>query len=178
MKRTLNIFLILISTLCYSQNSSESDVFKKIVDYEIGKGILGIYVQCEKPKTFFDQNDFKEKTGLKVPENILIEIEKNGIKSSNGMWNSKFTNGLNYSSGFIKIKNCLTKKDVEEIFNKTNTRQNILSISDPIFDDNYENCVVSVTYSNFPGSSSGHKYFLKKIYGVWVVIVEYELWLT
>ena len=103
MKRTLNIFLILISTLCYSQNSSESDVFKKIVDYEIGKGILGIYVQCEKPKTFFDQNDFKEETGLKVPENILIEIEKNGIKSSNGIWNSKFTNGLNYSSDFIKI---------------------------------------------------------------------------
>ena len=72
----------------------------------------------------------------------------------------------------------MTKKDVEEIFNKTKTRQNILSISDPIFDDNYENCVVSVTYSKFPGSAYGPKYFLKRVYGVWVVIVEYELWIT
>ncbi len=110
MKQALNTFLILISTFCYSQSTSESDVFKKIIDYEIGKGVLGIYVQCEKSKTFFHQNDFKKETGLKVPENILMEIEKNGIKSSNGIWNSKFTNRLNYSSDFIKIKHWLTKK--------------------------------------------------------------------
>ena len=110
MKRTLNILLILISTLSYAQNSSESDVFKIIIDYEIRKGTLGIYVKCEKPKTFFDQNNFKEQTGLEVPVNILIEIEKNGIKSSEGIWDSELTNGLNYSSDFIKIKKCLTKK--------------------------------------------------------------------
>ncbi len=74
--------------MSYSQNSSESDVFKKIIDYEIGKGTLGIYVQCNKPKTFFDLNDFKEQTGLEVPENILKEIEKNGTKSSDGIWNT------------------------------------------------------------------------------------------
>lgn len=80
MKRTLNIILILISTLSYSQNSSEFDVLRKIIDHEIGKGTLGIYIQCEKPKISFDQKDFIEQTGLKVPENILNEIEQNGTK--------------------------------------------------------------------------------------------------
>ncbi len=178
MKRTLNIILILISTLSFSQNSSESDVFKKIIDYEIGKGTLGIYVQCNKPKTFFNLNDFKEQSGLEVPENILKEIEKNGTKSSDGIWNTELINKLNYSSTFIKSKKCLTKKDAEQIFKETNKRQNIISISEPIFDNNYENCVVCISYSKFTGSAYGHTYFLKKVYGVWTIIDEYEQWMT
>ncbi len=178
MKRTLNILLILISTLSYSQNSSESDVFKKIFDYEIGKGILGVYVQCEKPKTSFDLKDFKEQTGLNVPESILNEIEINATKSSNGIWNSELINELNYGSDFIKNKKCLTKKDAELIFRKTKKRQNIVSISEPVFDNNYENCVVSVSYWKFTGSAYGKKYFLKKVYGIWTIIVEYEQWMT
>jgi len=178
MKRNLNIFLILISTLSFSQNNSEFEVFKKIIDHEIGKGILGIYIQCEKPKTFFDQKDFKEQTGLEVPENILKEIEINGTKSSDGIWNSELISELSYGSDFIKSKKCLTKKDAELIFEKTKKRQTIVSISEPIFDNNYENCVVSVTYWKFTGSAYGHKYFLKKVYGVWTVIVEYGMWMT
>jgi len=178
MKRTLNILLILISTLSYSQKSSESDVFKKIINYEIGKGTLGIYVLCEKPKNFFDLNDFKEKCGLEVPENILKEIEKNGTKSSDGIWNTELINKLNYGSDFIKSKKCLTRKDAEQIFKETNKRQNIILISEPIFDNNYENCVIYISYSKFTGSAYGHTYFLKKVYGVWTVIGEYEHWMT
>lgn len=178
MKRTLNILLILISTLSYSQNHSESDVFKKIVDHEIGKGILGIYIQCEKPKTLFEHKDFLEQTGLEVPEIILKEIEKNGEKSKDGIWEPELISELNYGSDFITVKKCLTKKDVEQIFKKTKKRQNIVSISEPIFDNKYENCVVSVRYWKFTGSAYGIKYFLKKVYGVWTVIVKYEMWMT
>jgi hypothetical protein len=180
MKEILNIFLILISALSYSQNSSESDVFKKIIDHEVEKGTLGIYIQCEKAKTFFENNDFNEQTGLEVPENILKEIEINGTESSsNGIWNSEQINELNYGAHFIiKNKKCLTKKDAEQIFKKTKRRQNIISISEPIFDNNYENCIVSVSYSKFTGSAYGYKCFLKKVYGVWTVIVEYEQWMT
>jgi len=178
MKRTLNILLILVSTVCYSQNSSESEVFKKIIDYEIGKGTTGIYIQCEKPKTYFDYKDFKVETGLEVPENILNEIEVNGTKSSDGIWNSELINELNFNSDIIKTKNCLNKKDAEQIFAKTKKRQNILSISEPIFDNKYENCVVSVNYWKFTGSAYGHKYFLKKVYGVWTIITEFDFWMT
>lgn len=178
MKRTLNIILILISTLSYSQNSSEYDVLRKIIDHEIGKGTLGIYIQCEKPKISFDQKDFIEQTGLKVPENILNEIEQNGTKSSKGTWKSELISKLNYSSDFIKINKCLTKEDAELMLKKTRKRQNIISISEPIFDNNSENCVISITYWKFSGSAYGHRYFLKKVYGIWTVIVEYDTWMT
>ncbi|SDB51211.1 hypothetical protein SAMN03097699_1820 [Flavobacteriaceae bacterium MAR_2010_188] len=178
MKRTLNILLILISTLSYSQNSSEFDVFKKIIDHEIGKGTLGIYIQCEKPKTFFDYKDFKEQTGLEVPENILKEIEINGTKRSNGIWKSEILSGLSYGSDSIKSKKCLTTNNAERLFKKTKLRQTILIISEPIFDNNYENCVVSVTHRKFIGSAYGHSYFLKKVYGLWTVIVIYGIWMT
>jgi len=175
MKRILNILVILISTLSYSQNNTESNVFKKIINYEIGKCGRGMYVQCEKPKTFFDAKDFKVETGLNVPENILKEIELNESKSKMGIWNSELITELNYSKDFIKSKNCLTKNDAEQLFKKTNKRQKILSISEPIFDNNYENCIVSVSYLKFPGSAYGKKYFLKKIYGSWTVIIEYKI---
>ena len=65
------LLFLTISTLCFSQNNSESDVLKKIIDEQIGKSTFGIYVQCEKYKTFFDLKEFKEETGLEVPEKIL-----------------------------------------------------------------------------------------------------------
>lgn len=178
MKRTLNILLIIISTLSYSQNSSESEVFRKIINHEISKGTLAIYIQCDKPKTFFHQKNFKEQTGLEVPENILKEIEINGTKSSDGIWHSKLIKELNYGPDYIKTKECLTKKDAEQLFIKTKKRQNIVTISEPLFDNNYENCVVSVSYYKFTGSAYGQEYFLKKVYGVWTVIVEYGMWIT
>ncbi|HSD08152.1 hypothetical protein [Flavobacterium sp.] len=72
----------------------------------------------------------------------------------------------------------MTKKDAEEIFIKTKKKQNIISISAPIFDNNYENCVVSVSYLKFTNSSSGSTFFLKKVYGVWTVIAVYGIWMT
>ncbi|AWH74782.1 hypothetical protein DCS32_11620 [Dokdonia sp. Dokd-P16] len=178
MKRTLNILLILIATVGYSQNNSESEVFRKIIDYEIVKGGRGMNIQCEKPKTSFDAKDFKVATGLNIPENVLKEIELNESKSRVGIWNSELINELIYNKDFIKNKECLTKKDAEKLFKKTKKRQNIISISEPIFDNKYENCVVSVRYWKFTGSAYGKKYFLKKVYGIWTVIVEYEIWMT
>jgi hypothetical protein len=85
---------------------------------------------------------------------------------------------LNYGPVTIKSNKCLTEKEVEQIFKKTKKWQKIISISEPIFDNNYENCVVSINYWNFTESASGSKYFLKKIYGLWTVIAEYEFLMT
>jgi hypothetical protein len=179
MKRIFKILLILISTLSYSQNNSESDVFKKIIEYQMGRGEYGIYVQCEKyVTTFFDQAIFKEETELEVPESILKEIEINAAKSSNGIWNSELISEVNGRSGFIKNNKCLTETEVKEIFEKTKKRQKVISISTPVFDNNFENCVVSVSYWRFTGSGSGSKYFLKKVYGIWTVIAVYGIWIT
>lgn len=58
--------------MSYSQNNSESDVFKKIIDYEIGKGGQGMYVQCEKPTTFFDVKVFKYNFAFFLVEKFRI----------------------------------------------------------------------------------------------------------
>ncbi|AVR46045.1 hypothetical protein C7S20_12705 [Christiangramia fulva] len=156
----------------------EQNIFKKVIDHEIEKGTTRIYIECEKSKTAFDLKDFKENVQLEIPENILKEIEQNGATSKNENWNSKFISKLNYPPDILKSKKCLTKKNVELLFQKTNKRQNVISISKPIFDDNYENCIVSVTFWKFTGSAYGYKCFLTKIYGIWTVVVEYAQWMT
>lgn len=176
MKGIFKILLILISTLGYSQSKPEFEVFREVIGREISSG--GLYIQCAKPKTFFDPRDFTNQTGLDVPSNILIEIEKNTNESNDGFWKSKLINELKYGSDFIKSKKCLSHKDVERLLKKTGERQSVVSISEPIFDINYENCVVSVTYWKYTGSAYGYSYFLKKVYGVWTIIITYEPWIT
>ena len=187
MNRTLNIFLLLISTLSYSQNNSEFDIFKKIIDYEIGQGSSYIYLRCEKTKTFFDQNSLKEQTGLKVPKTILEEIKKNALKSNAGIWNPDLIKELNYGSDFINnekcltlkdAEKCLTLKDAEKLFNKSGKKLSVILLSQPIFDSKFEHCVISISYLTFTGSAYGHTYFLKKVYGIWTIIVEYEPWMS
>lgn len=173
MKQTLKILLILISTLGYSQNNSESHIFRKIIEREIERGAIDIYIKCEKPKTTFNQKVFKEETLFDVPKNILAEIEINGTKSRDGVWNSELINDLYKISHSIN-KNCLTKKEAEEILKNTKKTQNIISISDPIFDNNHENCIVSITYWKFSPKFYGNKYFLKKVYGVWTILTDYD----
>ncbi|NAS32749.1 hypothetical protein GTQ40_17345 [Flavobacteriaceae bacterium R38] len=178
MKRVVNIFLILIPILSYAQSNPESEIFQKVIDYEISKEASGIFIRCKKPKTFFNQTDFIEQTGLEVPKSVLNEIEKNAKMSTHGVWNSELIQEMSYHADFIKEKECLTSKDIEKLFERTGKRQSVISLSQPIFDSKFENCVVSVTYLKFTGSAYGQKYFLKKVYGVWVVIMEYDFWMT
>ena len=145
---------------------------------KIGQGTSNIYLRCEKMKTFFDQNSFKEQTGLKVPENILEEIEKNALESNAGIWNPELIKELNYGSDFVKNEKCLTLKDADKLFNKSEERLSVILLSQPIFDSKFEHCVISISYLRFTGSAYGHTYFLKKVYGIWTVIVEYEPWMT
>lgn len=44
MKIALKIVLLLVSTLSLSQNKSENEVFKKIIDHEIKKNKTKIYI--------------------------------------------------------------------------------------------------------------------------------------
>ena len=164
--------------MIYCQNKSEDEIFKKMINNEIVKDISGIYIECKKPITPFNIIEFKEETaGFEVPEIILKEIE-NSKTNNNEIWNSELIDELQYKSGLIKSKNCLSKEDIELIFKKTRKRQNIVLISKPIFDNNYENCVVSIIHSRFTGSAYGNSYFLKKVYGIWTIIIEYGYWMT
>jgi hypothetical protein len=49
---------------------------------------------------------------------------------------------------------------------KNKEKQNIVSISGPVFDKNYENCVVPISSWKFTKVLMAYKYFLKKVYGI------------
>ncbi len=180
MKRTLNILLIFISTISYAQNieEKEAEIFEKIVTHEFQYG--GIYIGCNKSKTYFDSDELTKQSGLEVPENILEELTKSSELSEKGTWNPELIkrNRKKYSTEYIKKGKCLSLKDSERLFERTKKRQTIVSISQPIFDSEFKNCIVSVSYLKYKGSAHGNKYFLKKVYGKWIIIDTYDIWLT
>ncbi|WP_041557725.1 hypothetical protein [Cellulophaga algicola] len=178
MRQTSYIILLLISTWSYSQNNSGDAVFKKIIHYEIQQDTIGIYISCEKSKAFFDKEDLKEQTVLEVPEKILNELEENATKSNHGSWDSELITELNYGSDFIKSMQCLSLKEAQLLYDKKKKRQHIITLSEPVFDNDYENCVISVSFQYFTGSAHGYSYFLKKTDGVWTVIAYYDAWIS
>jgi hypothetical protein len=178
MKKALKIVILLISALSFSQNKSENEVFKKIIGHVIEKNKSVIYIKCEKLNTRFDTKEFKEENeGFAISETTLNEFENNNI-IINEIWNSELIKQLEFNSTYIKTTNCLTKEEIELIFKKTNKRQNIVSISKPLFDNNFENCIVSIIYSKSFRSASGQSYFLKKIKGIWTIVMEFGNWMT
>ena len=178
MVKALKTLLLLITTLSFSQNKSENEVLKKIVDHEIQKNKATIYIECKKTNTSFNIEEFKEESaGLEISEITLNEFKNNNIHTDE-VWNSELIKQLEFNSIYIKSTNCLTKEEIELIFKNTNKRQNIVSISKPVFDNNFESCIVSVMYSKSFRSASGQSYFLKKVNGIWEIIMEFRQWIT
>ena len=174
------ILLIIIFPLwTYSQPEYESEIFRSILNFETEKGATRLYIQCNKAKTFFTIKDFKDRSGLQVPDSILTELENSSSNSINAFWDSDLSEAINLGLEITHhLDKCLTKDEVIELFDSTQTRQTVIGISQPIFDSKHENCVVSINYWNFIGSAWGHSYFLRKVYGKWVVIETFGFWMT
>lgn len=172
-------YLILVFVSYAFQGYSQDDKFK-IFDVIISRGnshTTELYIQCEKENTYFSKSEFKKQTGSNVPEEILDQIESN-LNSRNPL--SEWPKELGFSifkKYGLKNKNCLTKDEIKKLFDETG-RQSIIAISDPVFDEKKEHCVVSVTYIMYHGSASGMSLFLMKVYGKWVVLDKFDHWVS
>ena len=170
MKKLTFMILFLISIQSNAQNKLKLEVLESILKYEIENSDNVLYLECIKPKTYFNYQDFTKQISFDIQIEVLEELEKNASRSEDRFWKSKSMRALN--------KNCLSKKDISKLFEKTRKRHYVLSISDPIFSDNNEYCIVSISYLIFPGSAFGNSYFLQKIKGVWSIKATYDSWLT
>jgi len=178
MKKIKTILIIfLLPILTYSQCDYETEIFQSVINFEIEKGATELYFQCEKDKTFFTLTDFRKESVMKVPDSIMNEIMNSANNSFNSIWDPAILGTINYSKS-QHLEKCLTKDEIIALFNSTKKRQTVLSISQPIFDLKHENCIVSITYWYYTGSASGHSYFIKKIYGKWVIIETFGMWIT
>ena len=165
----------------------ETSIFKKIILDEIandivsGKSELGFYISCNKSLYSFNKNYFLDQSDLiDVPENILLELVEDSKKEykKNQKWSNKSLKNLHLPEGVLRIKKCLNKKEITQLFEREKIRQIIFEISKPILDKKMEHCIVNVTTIYFTGSASGISLFLKKIYGIWVVVFVFDEWIT
>ena len=80
---------------------------------------------------------------------------------------------LKYS---LKAKECPIGKN--KLFKNEKELSHIFEISKPIFDNKSEHSIVEfITSSSLsPESISGSSFFLKKVYGKWVIVEEFDYW--
>lgn len=186
--RTINFLNILFVTFLFmtckiqsqkNEMTEEEEIFKTIIYDRVIKGELNFYISCDKILIPFSKENFLKQTGLKnISENVLNEIENySKNKNEEKKWSNDFIPKLGLVNQIKSVK-CLTKKNKEKLFNQVNNRQAIFSVYKPVFDNKKEHCVVHFTYMAYPGSVFGNSYFLKKIYGKWVIVEEYDHWLS
>jgi hypothetical protein len=169
------LFILVDPTFAQRSHSGDDDILKSILEYEIGNGQF--YIQCEKPKTYFDPAEFVSQNGTGVRAKILTQLRDKSLRSSDGMWETSLFDSENIKP-FLIEEHCLTKEDCGRLFDSTGKRQRIICVSDPVFDNHEQHCVVSITHLSFKGSASGHSYFLKKVYGRWLIVFVYDDWAT
>ncbi len=186
MKINNKIYVIFFLTLFFSCKSLsqrekiESQIFRTIIFDRLVKEHSEFFIECDKHVIPFDENDFLEQTGLiDLPKNVLFELKKNSKNAiKNEKWSNSLLEELNLGSGFLKLRKCLNNEGIASLFEKEEKRQTIFGISKPIFDDKKQHCVIYVSILAFPGSVSGSSFFLKKVYGKWVIVQEYDFWMS
>ena len=161
------LLIILFNIKSYSQENHQNEIFKIIDDYESRTGYT-LY-SCTKLKTSFNKKDLLEKTD-KIPVRILNEISDNSINSVESVWDDKlFKQKL--------IKKCFDENNYNAFRNKNNDKNPILYISEPIFDSTKKHCIVSVEYKTHGNMNYGTSYLLKKTYGLWSIITDFNVWM-
>lgn len=159
-----------------------------------------LFFDCERINTIFNKNDFLLQTDLKgVPIKILDELEADAIfKNSQKKFEIKNKWPENFLSDILRkfnrflwtnrlgSENCVTSSQYRKIFyndglkhqflKDTNTikNPNLIMLSNPIFDLKKEHCIITLVDSYFPGSFVSRDFFLKKIYGKWVVLATFN----
>ena len=165
---------MIFSLNCLAQKESVSEVFSIVIKENITNAKF--YIGCEKSKTVFENVNFNEKTGLEVPSNILEQLRVASIESIGGNWISVFPPKSKIIFNKLKSYNCLSREKIDELFDKRKKQQSIFLISEPLFDENMEHCIISFTCIRYKGSAYGNSYFLKKVYGSWTIIAVFDSW--
>lgn len=177
-KIVIVFFLLLITKTSYSQiNSEENEVFKTIIHNHIQNGYTQIILSCDKSTTTgFNIERFIKETGLKnTPKTILKEININTKENKvNKKWNQDNINTLKIGHDFLKYNYCINKNKIKDCLKN---REKAFKITKPIFDNKKQHCIVSLIIFS-KDSSYFSSFFLKKVYGEWIVIETFDTFLS
>lgn len=174
--KILVLTFVFQNNIAYSQFiKTEHEIFVTILKKQVGNGATNFYLSCNKPKTFFMKEIFLEQTTLKnIPKNILLELVKNSEDNiKDELWSCRFIKKLNFAKDFLASRKCLKENEIKNKL-KINQRTTIFEISKPIFDFKKIHCIVDLVVSETKGEFFSTSFFLKKIYGKWVILAEFD----
>ncbi|MFM1878257.1 MAG: hypothetical protein RLZZ241_1123 [Bacteroidota bacterium] len=174
LKQCFTGLLLLFVQLSFGQKERYLEVLRAVLDSEQGKGATNLLIQCERPLTFFDMEAYQYEAEISLPLETLYTLSIGALKSKAGRWE--------FDSNTTKIgitKNpCISAKQIQKLFRKTGKRQNILSVSTPVFDASNQYCVIQVAYAKFTKSSYGLSCLLLQSPKGWEVIAEFDFWMS
>ena len=137
------------------------------------------YIKYDKDNYLFEKNSFLDETELvNIPEHVLLELSQDSKqqKDKNEKWSNDLLEYLNSNQAIIKIEKFLSKKERIRFFKRKNKRKIVYAISKPILDKKIEHCIVDV-FVSCSSSLFHYSIFLKKIYGIWVVVSYFDSWI-
>lgn len=179
------VFLILFSSSTISSQNDEGEIIEVILWSNINENFVmspKYYIECCRPKTFFNINDFIETTGLdSIPDNVLNELYEASIKDYQNTWNKNRIGELKKQfSRYLLSDKCQGRLEVDKIQKRKIKNKEIeknvyiLTFHKAIFDKKKNHCVITVVTSFYQDSFFSMTYFLKKIYGKWIIISEFD----
>lgn len=187
MQKLITLFLILISFNNLSAQTDEQ-ILNEILFELFGFQQDTIFFERHKTKTFFEYDSvlFENITGLTVPSQIISEWKNNeenkGFKAN---WNEQDLNKIDSIFtendtiiGEKPIFKSLTRNEMNQIFERTQKRQKIYSVSKILFDESKENAVFHFTTIPWHGYFSSETILIKKIFGKWIIVTRFDFVMT
>jgi hypothetical protein len=187
MRTSIIIFFLLGSAMMSHAQTDEKlikEIFYPLFDPQTDTLIL----QSQIDKTYFDDDSttILKETGLKVPRRIISEWKKN-IVSDNFIseWDEHVLNKpdtiYDEKDTIIDSKPvfvCMSKRNINLLFEKTKKRQPVYAISKILYDDSGENAIFDLTCIPWPGDFSSQTIFIKKIFGKWIIVSRFHFLLS
>ena len=177
-QKAIRLLLLIIAAKSFGQSEIDVQVLNAVIDYERDKGISDIKLNCSRSGTFFDMETFRLESEVKIPQEVLYTLAIHVLKSTSGSWDATHSKTSVPKSQKETDIVCISDQKIRKLFNKSGKRQNILSVSTPVYDLNSEYCLVQVSYWKFTKSSYGMSCILHKKASSWEVLTEFAFWMS
>lgn len=182
------IILILLLTFNNLNAQNDEQIINEILFDLFSLQQDTILIKNLKTKTYFeyDSVSFENTTGLTVPSKIISEWNNNEESQDYSTeWDEQKLNKIDTLFlendtviGKKPVFKCLSKDEIDQLFEKTKKREKIYSISKILFDNSKENAIFHFIIIPWPGDFYFESILIKKVFGKWKIIERFDFTMT
>ncbi|WP_321372847.1 hypothetical protein [uncultured Draconibacterium sp.] len=175
MRRVAVFILIILSASNLNAQSNERIINDMFFDLFGRKDTIFIVSEIRKPTFDYDSKTIEDKTGLKIPDNIILEWRKNKNSDDSTLQWSEFKLNNSYFKNYTFVGDkpyikCIKSNQIDAL--QKQKRPVVYAISKIVFDDKKENAI-------FRHTANGQvlieeSILIKKIFGKWVIISRFD----